>query len=1031
MLWSALCYLTLSFLFWSQAVCAEGVGLVGLGNEIFTPTCCYACLSSLWPLELSCSQSNLTKTFAPSTPQCHASNEAYLTSLAYCVRQKCTAEKVPKALFETCWAGVAGDGLDVGDLYSHLPEKAPTKQLGLGATDLSQTSLIDDAFTIMVASAASFCILLGLRQLKQSLVPNVPMLPRSLDTFIAKYLLVPALIGKRNIQALPFNIGHVPQRSLSILIAAYVALNVVFCALSYPLASESTWYLTSSNQLVGYIANRLGYLSIANIALTIIFSTHNTLLLYVTGCARTDSLTFHRWTGRIATVEGVVHGAMYLFKTDAYGANFFTRAAGIHYLAANEIYWTFGVITMATLILVVVFSILPIRKHWYEAFLILHIALAVMALVALWYHLTFRFKSIYGYQIWLYVAFAAWGLDRVYRVIKICVLNWRSLIGRTPTAKVELLPGGEFFKITVWPSKFWKVNAGQFCYLYFPSLSSPFKSHPFTIASWSTGIADLLSTDDHLSSKISSLRLSDTGLHVVPFRSTYPGPVPLSGPATAASPESLEKSNSHLWTVPYACTSAGPGPIIGPGIMTSLDKELYTVPYAFASDGPVPLFGPGSATSPTISSLDRQSTINFTVDKHQDKPSISFLIRPSAGLTKSLHTRLNGSIYSPISLPVLIEGPYGGISPAAASADTIICFARGIGITSILSYLGAYLRSYSNLPYGKPVGESVSRRGMHAQRFVIYWSVYEASLVDAVRRQLPPLDLLWERNVDLTILCAQNGDHRLDVGATVRGELEGTQRCGQGCRTTMLVCGPGDFADDVRAHQPSTTRVRRVSSSSTEIPTTGHRTVLDPEVGAFLKANPALHLGGTGDFHAERSHHTQVFGFHALPTSQQASIHSVEHTAIQGPHGTIPIRIFHPKSGLQAAHDNRAAALIYFHGGSYTVGTIDDFENGLRILAEAAGLQVYAVEYRLAPEWRFPVQLDEYEAVVEWLQGDCGRKRWVGPGLVLGGGDSAGGNMTAAVCIRLRAQRCRKDESERSGIAVSRGEAAFRYASSY
>lgn len=62
--------------------------------------------------------------------------------------------------------------------------------------------------------------------------------------------------------------------------------------------------------------------------------------------------------------------------------------------------------------------------------------------------------------------------------------------------------------------------------------------------------------------------------------------------------------------------------------------------------------------------------------------------------------------------------------------------------------------------------------------------------------------------------------------------------------------------------------------------------------------------------------------------------------------------------------------------------------------------QVYAVEYRLAPEFRYPTQLDEYCAVVDWLQGDGCRSRGVHPERVAGGGDSVGGNMTAAVCLR-------------------------------
>ncbi|KAK3081143.1 hypothetical protein LTS18_009816 [Coniosporium uncinatum] len=81
---------------------------------------------------------------------------------------------------------------------------------------------------------------------------------------------------------------------------------------------------------------------------------------------------------------------------------------------------------------------------------------------------------------------------------------------------------------------------------------------------------------------------------------------------------------------------------------------------------------------------------------------------------------------------------------------------------------------------------------------------------------------------------------------------------------------------------------------------------------------------------------------------------------------------------------------------------MDEFENGLRLLAEDSGVQVYGVDYRLAPEFKFPTQLDEYLAVVDWLQGEAGKTRGVHTDKVLGGGDSAGGNMTAAIALRRR-----------------------------
>ncbi len=185
-----------------------------------------------------------------------------------------------------------------------------------------------------------------------------------------------------------------------------------------------------------------------------------------------------------------------------------------------------------------------------------------------------------------------------------------------------------------------------------------------------------------------------------------------------------------------------------------------------------------------------------------------------------------------------------------------------------------------------------------------------------------------------------------------------------------------------------------------KLPRTGSRGHLEDSISAFLKQFPDLHLGGQEDFHDERRKHLEVFGIHRIPKDKVHPIHDVEFTAIRGPYGTIPIRVLYPSSGEDNRKSNKAGGLIYFHGGGYTIGSVDEFENGLRMLAELSGVQIYAVEYKLAPEFRFPTQLDDYDAVIDALQGDFGKHR--GVSTVLGGGDSAGGNMTAAITLRRK-----------------------------
>lgn len=165
-----------------------------------------------------------------------------------------------------------------------------------------------------------------------------------------------------------------------------------------------------------------------------------------------------------------------------------TLASDIHVVNYVSSYWSYGIIAVAGLgFLVIIFSMLPLRVKFYETFLVIHIVLVIVILFGLWQHVVLRFHKAYGYEVWLYIAFAFWGFDRLIRPTRILALNWKSWIARGfPKATVELLPGEEFVKVTVFPSLTWNFMPGQHCYLYFPTTGgNPFQSHPFSIASWS------------------------------------------------------------------------------------------------------------------------------------------------------------------------------------------------------------------------------------------------------------------------------------------------------------------------------------------------------------------------------------------------------------------------------------------------------------------------------------------------------------------------------------------------------------------
>ena len=89
------------------------------------------------------------------------------------------------------------------------------------------------------------------------------------------------------------------------------------------------------------------------------------------------------------------------------------------------------------------------------------------------------------------------------------------------------------------------------------------------------------------------------------------------------------------------------------------------------------------------------------------------------------------------------------------------------------------------------------------------------------------------------------------------------------------------------------------------------------------------------------------------------------------------------------------------HGGGFTYGTLDEFEVPMRLIAERAGIVTYTIDYQLAPEAKFPTQIDEIEYFVRWLF-DNAEDEGVDPGRIALGGDSAGGNMTCVVALKLR-----------------------------
>jgi acetyl esterase len=126
------------------------------------------------------------------------------------------------------------------------------------------------------------------------------------------------------------------------------------------------------------------------------------------------------------------------------------------------------------------------------------------------------------------------------------------------------------------------------------------------------------------------------------------------------------------------------------------------------------------------------------------------------------------------------------------------------------------------------------------------------------------------------------------------------------------------------------------------------------------------------------------------------AVYEVADLKICGPGGDLPLRLYRPSS------ERPLPALLYFFGGGWVLGAIDTADGVSRSLANSAGVLVAVVGYRLAPEHPFPAAVEDCYAAVRWVA-EHADEIGADPARLAVGGDSAGGNLAAAVALLARA----------------------------
>lgn len=166
---------------------------------------------------------------------------------------------------------------------------------------------------------------------------------------------------------------------------------------------------------------------------------------------------------------------------------------------------------------------------------------------------------------------------------------------------------------------------------------------------------------------------------------------------------------------------------------------------------------------------------------------------------------------------------------------------------------------------------------------------------------------------------------------------------------------------------------------------------VDPQIQAFLDKGagvPATHTLPVAEARRQYNGRTAIM----TPGPEMADVREQE---IAGPGGPLKLRLYTPKG------ERPFPLMVFFHGSGFVLCTLDTHDGMCRHLADGIGCVVVSVDYRLAPEHKFPAGPDDCLAATRWaadnaqaLNADAGR--------IMVAGDSAGGNMAAVTALRVR-----------------------------
>lgn len=281
-----------------------------------------------------------------------------------------------------------------------------------------------------------------------------------LTNWFRRTVSLPATLGRRKTHEQPFfRVFNflAPTRAETLMLGAFCLLTAFFLQHNIHFYAGDPLFVTKEVGLYRYYAVRSGILASLLCPLLILFGGRNNFLQWFCRWDYSTFIMFHRWVSRVIVLLVMIHSFFYKSYLEGFGMS----------EELNATYVTWGRYSASAGFFILVQGLLVLRRKWYEAFLLIHIGLALVFIAGAWYHTKDKYCGWFYYY-----SLAIWIFDRAVRIGRLWSFGF-------PKASVLLL-ADETLKIIVPKPEHWEAVPGGHAFIHFLRPSCFWQSHPFT-----------------------------------------------------------------------------------------------------------------------------------------------------------------------------------------------------------------------------------------------------------------------------------------------------------------------------------------------------------------------------------------------------------------------------------------------------------------------------------------------------------------------------------------------------------------------